>query len=85
MILDGFYYPVIHFGRVILYVWNRPPVDSLFLASTYLVKSTSPSVLRRLLTSPVSPLDATLLIILSSYHLFKTLSPSLSGEGVLTH
>ena len=55
MILDGICYSVIHFGRVIIYVWSSPPVVSLFLAK-YLVIFTSTFVLRRLLTSPVSPL-----------------------------
>ena len=37
MILDGvYYYPVIHFCRVILYLWCSPFVVSLSLASTLL-------------------------------------------------
>ena len=66
MILDGIYYPFIHFGRVILYVWSSPPVASLSptctLGGTYVLH--------------VSP-DATLSIISPKYNLSKTLSPSL--------
>ena len=29
MILDGVLYSVLHFGRVILYVWNSPVLVSL--------------------------------------------------------
>ena len=34
MILDGIFHPVIHFGRVILYIGSSPSVASLSLAST---------------------------------------------------
>ena len=75
MILDGICYPVIHFGRVILYAWSSPFVVSLFLASTllYLRVLSSPDVYRRLCVSP----HAALLIIRPSCHLLKTLSPFL--------
>ena len=36
MILDGIYNPVIHFGRVILYVLSSPSVVCLFLANILL-------------------------------------------------
>ena len=71
MILDGVCYPVIHFriSRVILYVRRSPFVVSQSLSG-------------RLSTSAASSSDATLLIIHSSYHLFKTLDLP-SGEDVL--
>ena len=66
IILDRVYYPVIHFCRVIIYVvWRSSFVVSLSLACT----------LGGTYALCVS-LDATLLVICSSYHLFKTLSPS---------
>ena len=71
MILDGICYPVIHSGRVILYVWSSPPVVSLSLTSALLYL--------RLLLSPasidasLSTVHGTLSIIRSSYNLFKTL------------
>ena len=58
MVLDGVicYHPVIHCGRVILYVWSRPPVViNLSLTSTllYLRVLSSPGVHRRFRVSPL--------------------------------
>ena len=68
MIFEGIYYPVIHFRKVVLYVWCSPFVVSLSsactLGGTYV------------LCVCVSP-DTTLLIIRPLYHLYKTISPSL--------
>ena len=52
MILDGVCYPVLHFCRVILYVWISPFVVSIF-SDLYLTSSTF--VLRHRLASLVSP------------------------------
>ena len=57
MILEGICYPVIQFGRVIL---SRLRIQS-FLGE-YLVVFMSTFVLRRLLTSPVSPLMSPLML-----------------------
>ena len=58
MILDGICYPVIHFGRVILYVWSSPPVVSIFLANTllYVRVFSSQGIYRRTCVSPDAPL-----------------------------
>ena len=55
MILDGICYSDIHFGRVILYVWESPPVASLFLTSAVL--SVEYPRLRASLDAPVFPLQ----------------------------
>ena len=93
MILDGVCHPVIHFYRVILYVWRSPFVVSLSLTSTsvYLrvVRSVSDVYLGwyfylSFVYLHTVSLDATLLIIRSSYHLLR-LSALPSDEGVLTY
>ena len=59
MILDGVYYHVIHFCRVILYVWCSPLVFSQS-PDECLVTSTSTFVSGRISTSSVSSPDAPL-------------------------
>ena len=54
MILDGACYSDIHFGRIILYVWESPPVVSLFLTSTVLSVEYLP--LQASVDAPVFPL-----------------------------
>ena len=66
MTLDVFFYPVIHFCRVILYVWRSPFVVSMLRRVPCVV----------LIILCISP-DATLLIISYLFHLFKTLSSPL--------
>ena len=67
MVLDGVCYPVIHFCRVILYVWCNP----LFVVSLSLACNLGGTYVRC-----VAP-DATLLMIRSVYNISKTISPSL--------
>ena len=59
LILDGVCYPVIHFCRVILYVWSSPPV--VCVSDEYLVISRRTFVFGRLKTFSVSSPDAPLL------------------------
>ena len=61
MILDGVCYPVIHFYRVILYVWRSPFVVSLSLTSTSVYLRVR-SVSGYLSASAMSSLDAPLLV-----------------------
>ena len=68
MILDGVCYSAIRFGRVILYVWRSPFINSIFLVLSD--KSLVPVLLslgvyRRL----CFPFDATLILISPLHHL----------------
>ena len=83
MIFEGVCYPVIHFYKVILliYVWSS--LRSQSFLGKYLVEFTSTFVFGRISMPFVSPLHASLLLMIYVIiSLFPRLSALPSGKGV---